>query len=48
MATTRLGQLDVALAARPDAAGLQERGSILAVSEGLIQHATYFDAGAPG
>jgi hypothetical protein len=24
------------------------RGSILAISEGLIQHATYFDAGAPG
>ena len=48
MATTRLGQLDGALAARPDAAGLQARGSILAISEGLIQHATYFDAGAPG
>ena len=48
MATTRLGQLDGALAARPDTAGLQVRGSILAISEGLIQHATYFDAGAPG
>jgi len=24
------------------------RGSILAISEGLVQHATYFDAGAPG
>jgi uncharacterized membrane protein YccC len=48
MATTRLGQLDGALAARPDAAGLQVRGSILAISEGLIQHATYFDAGVPG
>jgi uncharacterized membrane protein YccC len=47
MATTRLGQLDGALAARPDAACLQVRGSILAISEGLIQHATYFDAGAP-
>jgi len=48
MATTRLAQLDGALAARPDAAGLQVRGSILAISEGLVQHATYFDAGAPG
>jgi len=48
MATTRLSQLDGALAARPDAAGLQVRSSILAISEGLIQHATYFDAGAPG
>jgi len=47
MATTHLGQLDVALAARPDTAGLQVRGSILAISEGLLQHATYFDAGAP-
>jgi hypothetical protein len=48
MATTHLSQLDGALAARPDTAGLQGRGSILAISEGLIQHATYFDAGAPG
>jgi hypothetical protein len=48
MATTHLSQLDGALAARRDAAGLQVRGSILAISEGLIQHATYFDAGAPG
>ena len=48
MATTRLGQLDGALAARPDTAGLQVRGSILAISEGLLQHAAYFDAGAPG
>jgi len=48
MAITRLGRLDGALAARPDAAGLQARGRILAISEGLIQHATYFDAGAPG
>ena len=47
MATTHLGQLDVALGARPDTAGLQVRGSILAISEGLLQHATYFDAGAP-
>ncbi|MBV8089408.1 MAG: FUSC family protein, partial [Alphaproteobacteria bacterium] len=48
MAITCLGQLDGALAARPDAAGLQARGSMLAISEGLTQHATYFDAGALG
>ena len=48
MATTHLRQLDGALAARPDTAGLQGRGSILAISEGLLQHAAYFDAGAPG
>jgi uncharacterized membrane protein YccC len=48
LTTTRLGQLDRALAARSDTAGLQVRGSILAISEGLIQHATYFDAEAPG
>ncbi|MBV8336571.1 MAG: hypothetical protein JO358_14240 [Alphaproteobacteria bacterium] len=48
MAITCLGQLDGALAARPDAAGLQARGSILAISEGLTQHAKYFDAGALG
>jgi Fusaric acid resistance protein family len=27
---------------------LQARGSILAISEALIEHASYFDAGAPG
>jgi uncharacterized membrane protein YccC len=48
MATARLGQLDGALAARPDASSLQVRGSILAILEALIQHATYFDAGVPG
>ena len=48
MAITRLDRLDGALAARPDAGGLAAGGSILAISEGLIRHATYFDAGAPG
>ena len=48
LATTRLGQLDGALAARPDVAALQVRGSILEISEGLNQHPTYFDAGVPG
>ena len=36
------------LAARPGAAALRARGSILAMSEALTQHAAYFDAGAPG
>ena len=52
-ATARLALLDDALAARPDAGSgaslaLQARGSILAISEALIEHASYFDAGAPG
>jgi hypothetical protein len=52
-AIARLALLDDALAARPDAGSgaslaLQARGSILAISEALIEHASYFDAGAPG
>jgi uncharacterized membrane protein YccC len=48
IATTRLARLDDALAARPGAAALRARGSILAMSEALTQHSAYFDAGAPG
>jgi uncharacterized membrane protein YccC len=53
MATARLPRLDRALASLagtgPEAtAALQARGSILAMSEALSQHASYFDAGAPG
>ena len=48
IATARLARLDQALAARPGAAALRARGSILAMSEALTQHAAYFDAGAPG
>ena len=47
-ATARLARLDEVLAARPGAAALRARGSILAMSEALTQHAAYFDAGAPG
>jgi uncharacterized membrane protein YccC len=47
-ATARLDLIDDHLASRlsaePDA--MQARASILAVSEALIQHASYFDAGA--
>jgi uncharacterized membrane protein YccC len=52
IATTRLARLDDRLASLPDGGSeaslaLQARGSILAISEALIQHASYFDAGAP-
>src|SRR5216683_5017206 len=48
LATARLAQLDEALASRPGAAALQARGSILAMSEALTEHAAFFNAGAPG
>ena len=48
LATAHLDRLDDALAARPGAAALRARGSILAMTEVLTQHAAYFDAGAPG
>jgi uncharacterized membrane protein YccC len=47
MTIVRLTQLAEALAARPGAAALRARSSILAMSEALTQHAAYFDAGAP-
>jgi uncharacterized membrane protein YccC len=53
IATTRLSRLDDRLASLSGAGSdaslaLQARGSILAISEALIEHAPYFDAGAPG
>jgi hypothetical protein len=53
IATTRLALLDDRLASLPGAGSetslaLQARGSILAITEALIEHASYFDAGAPG
>jgi hypothetical protein len=52
IATARLTQFDDRLASLPGAGSeaslaLQARGSILAISEALIEHASYFDAGAP-
>jgi uncharacterized membrane protein YccC len=52
IATARLSQLDDRLASLPDdgsgaSLALQARGSILVISEALIVHASYFDAGAP-
>ena len=48
LAASRLSGLDDGLAARPGAAALRARCSILAMSEALTQHAGYFAAGAPG
>jgi len=49
-ATARLSRLDAALAghAGPEPEALRGRASILTLSEVLIQHAAYFDAGASG
>jgi len=52
IATTWLARLDDRLASLPGAGSgaplaLQARGSILAISEALIEHASYFDAGVP-
>jgi uncharacterized membrane protein YccC len=52
LATARLARLDHLLAARPGAGPetqltLRARSNILAISETLMQHASYFDAGAP-
>src|SRR5712671_3528165 len=53
VATTRLAVLDHVLASLAGAgtgarAALRARGGVLVVSEALTQHASYFDAGAPG
>ncbi len=53
IATASLARLDQRLASRREAepgsfVALRARGSILAISEALIQHASYFDAGASG
>jgi hypothetical protein len=48
LATAHLDRLDDALAARSGAAAMRARGSILAMTEVLTQHAAYFEAGAPG
>ena len=48
VATATLANLDAALTSRPGPAALRARGLILAISEALTQHSSYFDAGAPG
>jgi uncharacterized membrane protein YccC len=52
IAITRLARLDDRLASLPGAGSeaslaLRARGSILAITEALSEHASYFDAGAP-
>ena len=47
LATARLHRLDDALAGRPGIAALRARGSVLAMTEVLTQHAAYFAAGEP-
>jgi len=48
LAASRFNGLDDALAARPGSAALRARCSILAMSEALTQHASYFAAGVRG
>jgi uncharacterized membrane protein YccC len=49
IATARLARLDHRLASHPGTSiALRARARILAISETLTQHASYFDAGAPG
>ena len=43
-AISRLAALDDTLATRPGVAALRARGSVVAMSEALSQHAVYFDA----
>ena len=47
-ATAKLAEVESALSAHPGEAALRARGLVLAISEALTQHASYFDAGAPG
>jgi len=46
--TARLADLDSTLTARRGAASLRARGLILAISQALTQHSSYFEAGVPG
>jgi hypothetical protein len=48
IAIDRLHRLDHALADRSGAAALRARGSILAMSDALTQHSSYFGTGEPG
>ena len=41
----QLAKLETALTSRPGPAALRARGLILAISEALTQHASYFDGG---
>jgi hypothetical protein len=43
VATARLGELDDALASRPDIVALRARACVLAMSQALTRHFAYFD-----
>jgi uncharacterized membrane protein YccC len=45
VAIASLGELNDALASRPDAVTLRARACVLAISQALTRHAAYFDAG---
>ena len=47
-AIAKFGDLETALTSRPGVAALRARGLILAISEALTQHSSYFDVGSPG
>ena len=46
VAIARLGELNDAIASRPDAVTLRARACVLAMSQALTRHAAYFDVGA--
>jgi uncharacterized membrane protein YccC len=48
IAAAELAKLYRSLASRPDVAALRARGLIFAISQSLIQHSPYLDAGVPG
>jgi len=48
IATAKIAALDAALTSGPDAAALRARSHVLALSQALTQHSSYFEAGAPG
>jgi len=48
MATAEIAALDTVLVSSPGAAALRARGLLLALSQALTQHSSYFEAGAPG
>jgi hypothetical protein len=43
VAIARLGELDDALASRPDTFALRARACVLAISQAFTRHAAYFD-----
>jgi hypothetical protein len=48
MATAKIAALDAALTSSSNTAALRARSHVLALSQALTQHSSYFEAGAPG